>query len=511
MPRSDELLQHIKASIQKADLKDTFSKKGEILELRDGVATVVGLDNAMFSEIVEFENKTKGLILDLSYDKVGVLILGESESLKQGDKVKTLWVVLSIPVGDEYLGRVVDGIWNPIDWGPEIKSKERGLVEKIAPGVMTRETVNIPLETWIKSIDAMVPIGRGQRELIIGDRQIGKTTIALDTILNQKDKNLISVYVAIGQKDAKVKQFVETLKERDAMNNTIIVNAPSSTAPVTQYLAPYIGCTLAEYFMNQGRDVLIIYDDLSKHAVAYREISLLLRRPPGREAYPGDIFYLHSRLLERAANLNVDYGWGSMTALPIVETLDSDISAYIPTNIISITDGQIFLETELFNAGNKPAVDVGLSVSRVGGNAQTKIMKRVAGKLRIQLATFRELANFMQFGSDLDAETYMQIEKGKRLTEMLKQKNNAPIPYYKQVILIYAGVNNYLNALPLEKIWIFESTLYTKLDTSYTKLTEMIQLEQDLTKDIEKQMIKVINETLKELIGNQDTFTWEEW
>ena len=503
--KSEDLLQKIQDSIKKADLKDTFSKKGEILELRDGVATVVGLDNAMFSEIVEFENKTKGLVLDLSYDKAGVLILGEADTLKQGDKVKTLGVVLSIPVGEEYLGRVVDGIGNPIDGGADISSKERGLVEKIAPGVMTRETVQTPLETWIKAIDTMIPIGRGQRELIIGDRQIGKTTIALDTILNQKGKNLISIYVAIGQKDSKVKQFVETLKEREAMQNAIVVNAPSSEPAVMQYLAPYIGCTLGEYFMSQGKDVLIIYDDLSKHAVAYREISLLLRRPPGREAYPGDIFYLHSRLLERAANLNADHGGGSMTALPIVETQDSDISAYIPTNIISITDGQIFLDAELFNSWNRPAIDVGLSVSRVGGNAQTKLMKKIAGKLRLQLASFRELANFMQFGSDVDEETFLQIEKWKRLTEILKQKNYQPIPFYKQAVLMYAGINDYLNEIPLPSIPLFENTLYLKLDTSHKTLSKLMLKHQDLTPEIEKEIIKLIKETVKEIITEQET------
>jgi F-type H+-transporting ATPase subunit alpha len=367
---------------------------------------------------------------------------------------------------------------------------------------MARQPVEVPLETGIKAIDAMTPIGRGQRELLIGDRQTGKTAIALDTILNQKGKNLTVVYVAIGQKDAKVKQFVTTLKERDAMDYTIVVNAPSSSPAVMQYLAPYVGCTLAEYFMEQGKDVLIIYDDLSKHAVAYREISLLLRRPPGREAYPGDIFYLHSRLLERAAKLNADHGGGSLTALPIVETLDADISAYIPTNIISITDGQIFLNTELFNAGVKPAIDVGLSVSRVGGNAQTKLMKKVAGKLRIQLANFRELANFMQFGSDMDEATSQQIEKGKRLTELLKQKNANPIPSYQQAILIYAGINEYLTDLPVSRIAEFEQTLYLKLTTTYRQLSLSLQKNPDLTPDQEKEIKKLIKEVLKELPSN---------
>jgi F-type H+-transporting ATPase subunit alpha len=345
----------------------------------------------------------------------------------------------------------------------------------------------------------MTPIGRGQRELIIGDRQTGKTTLVLDTILHQKKNDIISIYVAIGQKDAKVKQFVKTLKEREKLQHTIIVNAPSSAPAVTQYLAPYVGCTLGEYFMNQGKDVLIIYDDLTKHAIAYREISLLLRRPPGREAYPGDIFYLHSRLLERAAKLNAEYGGGSLTALPIVETLDSDISAYVPTNIISITDGQIFLETQLFNSGVKPAINVGLSVSRVGGNAQTALMKKIAGKLRIQLANFRELANFMQFGSDLDAETLNQIEKGKRLTELLKQKNLTPIPFYKQAVLIYAGVNDYLNDIPLTSLKMFETHLYLKLDTSHQPLAQALQKQPELTEENEKNIKSLIKEVVKEL------------
>ncbi|PJA49048.1 MAG: F0F1 ATP synthase subunit alpha [candidate division SR1 bacterium CG_4_9_14_3_um_filter_40_9] len=494
-----EILDRIEQDIKNADIGDSFSKKGEILELKDGVAIVVGLDDAMFSEIVEFENGIKGLVLDLSNDSVGILVLGDYSKLRQGDTVRAVGKVLSVGVGEEYLGRVLDGIGMPIDGLADIKPKTFNPVEKIAPGVITRQGVNKPLETGIKAIDTMVPIGRGQRELIIGNRQTGKTTIGTDTILNQKGKDVICIYVSIGQKEGKVRRIVETLKEKDAMKYTIVVSAPANSPSVLQYIAPYVGCALGEFFMAQGKDALIIYDDLSKHAVAYREVSLLLRRPPGREAYPGDVFYLHSRLLERAANLNKDFGGGSLTALPIIETLDSDVSAYIPTNVISITDGQIFLETELFNSGIRPAIDVGLSVSRVGGSAQTKIMKKVAGKLRLELASFRELASFAQFASDLDESTQRKIEKGKRLVEMLKQPNNDPIPFNKQVVLIYAGINDYLNDLPVNKVLEFEKLLYLKLDTVYADLTKKIIDKKTLEEDIEKEMIALIKETREEM------------
>lgn len=358
--------------------------------------------------------------------------------------------------------------------------------------------MNVPLETGIKSIDAMVPIGRGQRELIIGNRQTGKTTIATDTILNQKGKNIYCIYVAIGQKDSKIRRTVEMLREKGAMEYTTVINAPISSPSVIQYIAPYVGCAMGEYFMEHGKDALIIYDDLSKHAVAYREVSLLLRRPPGREAYPGDVFYLHSKLLERAARVDQPRGGGSLTALPIIETLDSDISAYIPTNVISITDGQIFLETELFNSGFKPAIDVGFSVSRVGGSAQTKIMKKVAGKLRLELATFRELASFSQFASDLDPATRRKLDNGKKLMEMLKQSNDNPIPFFKQVVLLYAGINGYFEKVPVEEISEFEKKIYQKLDTSYLELAQKIENLKELTPEIESGIKELISETLKE-------------
>lgn len=499
MTSVEAILKRIEEQVNSVEIKQEFSKKWEILELKDWVATVIGLEEAMFSEIVEFENGINGLILDLSPDSVWVLVLGDYSKLSQWDTVKTTGRVLNVGVGEEYLGRVLDGIGTPIDGWTPIVPKHFNPVEKIAPGVMTRQSVNAPLETGIKAIDTMVPIGRWQRELIIWNRQVGKTTIATDTILNQKGKDVICIYVSIGQKESKVRRISEMLKEKWAMDYTIIVSAPAHSPSVLQYISPYVGCALGEYFMAQGKDALIIYDDLSKHAVAYREVSLLLRRPPGREAYPGDVFYLHSRLLERAANLNKDFGGGSLTALPIIETMDSDVSAYIPTNVISITDGQIFLETELFNSGIRPAIDVWLSVSRVWWNAQTKIMKKIAGKLRLELASFRELASFAQFASDLDESTQRKIEKGKRLVEMLKQANNAPIPFNKQVVLIYAGINDYLNELPVNKILSFEKTLYEKLDTKYADLTKNIIEKEALDDNMEKVMIKLIEETREEI------------
>ena len=494
-----DILEKIEKDIEQSDLNDSFSKKWEILELKDGVAIVVGLDNAMFSEIVEFENGTKWLVLDLSNDTVGVLVLWDYSGLNQWDTVKTLGKVLSIWVGDKYLGRVLDGMGNPIDGLGDIVPTKFAPVEKIAPGVITRHSVNTPLETWIKAIDSMVPIGRGQRELIIWNRQTGKTTIAIDTILHQKGKNVYCIYVAIGQKESKVRRIVELLKEKWAMEYTIVITAPANAPSVLQYISPYVWCALGEYFMEQGKDALIIYDDLSKHAVAYREVSLLLRRPPGREAYPGDVFYLHSRLLERAARLNADFWGGSLTALPLIETLDSDVSAYIPTNVISITDGQIFLETELFNSWIRPAIDVGLSVSRVGGNAQTKIMKKVSGKLRLELASFRELASFAQFASELDISTQKKIEKGKRLVEMLKQANNDPIPFYKQSVLIYAGINWYLDNLPIDKVLSFEKMLYQKMESSHLLLAQTIQKEEALSAQIEQEIEALIKETYEEI------------
>ena len=494
-----DILKKIENDINEKSIKEEFSKKWEILELKDGVATVIGLEDAMFSEIVEFENWTKWLVLDLSPDTIGILVLGNTEWLGQGSIVKALWRVLSVWVGEEYLWRVLDALGNPIDGDWKIETKHFFPVEKIAPWVITRKSVNTPLETGIKAIDTMVPIGRWQRELIIWNRQTGKTTIATDTILHQKWKNVKCIYVAIWQKESKVRKIVEMFKEKWAMDYTIVISAPANSPSVVQYIAPYVGCAMWEYFMEKWEDALIVYDDLSKHAVAYREVSLLLRRPPGREAYPGDVFYLHSKLLERAARLNEDYGGGSLTALPIIETLDSDVSAYIPTNVISITDGQIFLETELFNSGIRPAVDVWLSVSRVWWSAQTKIMKKVAGTLRLELATFRELASFAQFASDLDATTQSKIEKGKRLVEMLKQTNNTPIPFNKQAVFVYAGVHWYMDDIEINKVLKFEQMLYNKLDTTHKSLGESIINKKILDEEIENWIKDLISITLKEI------------
>lgn len=493
-----EILWKIEKEIQKSDLSDSLSQKWQVIEIKDWVANVIWLQDAMFSEIVEFENWIKWLILDLNQNTAWILILWEASEIRIWDMVKNLWRVLSIPVWDEYLWRVLNWLWTPIDWKDEINSTNFAPVEKVAPWIIDRKSVHIPLETWIKAIDSMVPIGRWQRELIIWNRQTGKTTIGIDTILNQKWKDVYCVYVAIWQKESKISRIAQTLKEKWAMDYTIIVNAPANAPAVIQYIAPYIGCTLWEYFMQQWKHALIIYDDLSKHAVAYREVSLLLRRPPWREAYPWDVFYLHSRLLERAAMLDDKNWWWSLTALPLIETMDSDVSAYIPTNVISITDWQIFLETDLFNSWIRPAINVWLSVSRVWWSAQTKIMKKIAWKLRLELATFRELASFAQFASDLDDSTQRKIEKGKRLVEILKQWNNQPIPFYKQVVLIYAGINNYLNNIDIEKIKDFEKDLYDKLDSTYEDLKLQIKEKQELNEDIQKWIEKLINELLEE-------------
>ena len=494
------LVDKIEQQIKQTKLDESFSEKWEIQQVRDWVIIASWLNNTSFSELVEFENGMKWLVMDIDEDSVWILPMWSTETLSEWMIVNTTGEVLSIWVWEDYLGRVVDGLWNPIDGKWDIKYKEKYPVERKATWVISRKPVDQPLETGIKSIDAMVPIGRWQRELIIWDRQTGKTSVAIDAILNQKWKDVKCIYVAIWQKDSKVKAITEILKEKDAMKYTTIVNASSSAPAIMQYLAPYVWVTLAEYFMFNGQDALIVYDDLSKHAVAYREVSLLLRRPPGREAYPGDVFYLHSRLLERAARLEKKYGWGSVTALPIIETQAGDVSAYIPTNVISITDGQIFLEADLFNSGIRPAINVGLSVSRVWGTAQTKIMKKVAWKLRLELATFRELAAFMQFSSDLDKQTQAKIEKGKRLVEILKQWVNNPIPFYKQVVAIYATINDYLKNIDLEKVLEFEKRLYEKLDTTYLELANKIKIEQKLTDEIEENMKKVINETIDELI-----------
>ncbi|GHW03012.1 ATP synthase subunit alpha [candidate division SR1 bacterium] len=497
MNSADILLSKIQQQIKNTDLSGRFSVRGEIIKLMDGVALVAGLNEARFNEIVQFSNGIQGLVMDLSRDNVGVLILGNMAQLEIGDSVESTGEVMSIPLGEMYLGRVVDGFGQVIDGGAKFDGKyEMGVIEYPAPGVMDRKPVNRPLETGIKAIDTMIPIGRGQRELIIGDRQTGKTSIILDTFLHQKNTDVICIYVAIGQKNAKVKQISETLKEYGINEKCIIVNASSSEPAVMQYLAPYVGCRIGEYFRDRGQDVLIAYDDLSKHAIAYREISLLLHRPPAREAYPGDIFYLHSRLLERAGQLNETLGGGSLTAFPVVETLEGDISAYIPTNIISITDGQIFLDMDLFTSGVKPAIDVGLSVSRVGGAAQSQLMKRFASKLRVQLANFRELAKFLQFGSDIDADTEQQIHQGQIFTELLKQQKYAPIAVYQQIILLYAGINGYLSDMNLGSISQREKTLLFELETKHKDLISQLKDADTLTPALEKEIKKLIKNTI---------------
>ena len=497
------LIQKIEQQINGVNLAEAFTEQGTIIDIKDGVATVSGLHNAQYSEIVVFQWGQKGLVLDLMEDYVGVLVLGEYMGLSQWETVKTTGQLFSVGVGDEYIGRVLNALGDPVDGGKELKAQQFFPVEKVAPGVITRKSVDQPLQTGIKAVDALVPIGRGQRELIIGDRQTGKTAVAIDTIINQKWEDVICIYVAIGQKESKVVRIVEALKKAGAMEYTIVINAPINTPAVMQYIAPYVGATFGEYIMSKGKDALIIYDDLTKHAAAYREMSLLLRRPPGREAYPGDVFYLHSRLLERACRLNKDYGGGSLTALPIIETQAGDVAAYIPTNVISITDGQIYLESDLFNAGIKPAINVGLSVSRVGGSAQTGIMKKVAGTLKLELAAFRELETFAKFGSDLDKSTQAKLARGQRLVEMLKQKENSPLPFYKQAVLLYAGIKWYLDGLALNQISTFEAMLYDKLETTHKGLVEQILKEKKLTEAIEQQMKTLIEETSDEIAAKK--------
>ena len=497
------LIQKIEQQINEVNLAEAFTEQGTIIDIKDGVATVSGLHNAQYSEIVVFQWGQKGLVLDLMEDYVGVLVLGEYMGLSQWETVKTTGQLFSVGVGDEYIGRVLNALGDPVDGGKELKAQQFFPVEKVAPGVITRKSVDQPLQTGIKAVDALVPIGRGQRELIIGDRQTGKTAVAIDTIINQKWEDVICIYVAIGQKESKVVRIVEALKKAGAMDYTIVINAPINTPAVMQYIAPYVGATFGEYIMSKGKDALIIYDDLTKHAAAYREMSLLLRRPPGREAYPGDVFYLHSRLLERACRLNKDYGGGSLTALPIIETQAGDVAAYIPTNVISITDGQIYLESDLFNAGIKPAINVGLSVSRVGGSAQTGIMKKVAGTLKLELAAFRELETFAKFGSDLDKSTQAKLARGQRLVEMLKQKENSPLPFYKQAVLLYAGIKWYLDGLELNQISTFEAMLYDKLETTHKGLVEQILKEKKLTEAIEQQIKTLIEETSDEIAAKK--------
>jgi len=474
--RKNHIVENLRKQIEKFQADTKVEKVGHVVEIFDGIARVSGLADLKASEMVTFASGASGVALNLEEDTVGIIVLGDFSKIHEGEEVKATGNILSVPVSDAQIGRVLNALGEPIDGKGAIKTDKRNPIEKVAPGVITRLSVDQPVQTGIKAIDALIPIGRGQRELIIGDRQTGKTAIAIDTILNQKGQDMICVYVSIGQKDSKLRKLQTRLEEGGAMNYTIIVSAGASEPAALAYIAPYTGVSLAEYFMDQGKDVLIIYDDLSKHAVAYREISLLLRRPPGREAYPGDVFYLHSRLLERACRRNKEYGGGSITALPIIETQAGDVSAYIPTNVISITDGQIFLETDLFYKGIRPAVNVGLSVSRVGATAQIKAMKKVAGKIKLELAQYRELEAFAQFGSDLDEGTKKQLERGKRAVEVLKQPQYAPVGTVDQVVTLYALINGFIDEVKIDKVKEFETGLaeYASRNakTFYKEVTE---------------------------------------
>lgn len=495
--KPEEITSIIKQQIETYQKKIETVDSGTIIQIGDGIARVYGLDDCMAGELLEFPNNIYGMALNLEQDNVGCVLLGQEEGIKEGDVVKRTGRVVEVPVGEALVGRVVNALGQPIDGKGPILTKETRPAEISAPGVIERQSVKQPLQTGIKAIDSMIPIGRGQRELIIGDRQTGKTAIAMDTIINQKGKDVICIYVAIGQKQSTVAHIVNDLTEMGAMDYTIVVSSTASDSAPLQFLSPYSGCSMGEYFMNKGKDVLIVYDDLSKHAVAYRTMSLLLRRPPGREAYPGDVFYLHSRLLERAAKLSDKLGGGSITALPIIETLAGDVTAYIPTNVISITDGQIFLESELFYAGQRPAVNAGISVSRVGGNAQIKAMKQVSGTLRLELAQYRELAAFAQFGSDLDKESKRRLEKGKRLTEILKQDQYEPVPVEKQIMILYAGVNNHLNEIPVGKVKDFEKGFMEFMDTHHRDVGKGIIEQKTLTDDIKKELDEAIEEYKK--------------
>lgn len=492
--KADEISSIIKERIENFDLSVNIEETGKVISVADGVANVYGLKNVMAGEMVEFENGQKGMALNLEESSVGVVVLGGCNDIKEGSSVKRLSRLLRVPVGDALIGRVVNALGEPIDGKGTIDATETRFIEEKAKGIMARKSVHEPLQTGIKAIDALVPIGRGQRELIIGDRQTGKTTVATDTIINQKGQDVICIYVAIGQKQSTVAQVVKKLEEYGAMDYTIVVNASASDAAALQYLAPYAGVTMGEYFRDNSRHALIIYDDLSKHAVAYREMSLILRRPPGREAYPGDVFYLHSRLLERASKLSDKLGAGSLTALPIIETQAGDVSAYIPTNVISITDGQIFLESDLFNSGIRPAINVGLSVSRVGGAAQIKAIKKVSGTLRLDLAQYRELQAFAQFASDLDESSRKQLERGQRMVEVLKQPPYSPLPVENQVVIIFAGSNGYLDDLPVSAVTKFEAELYPYIEAKYPDIFEQIRNKKALDKDIEEALDKALNE-----------------
>ncbi|OFI01401.1 ATP synthase subunit alpha [Clostridium acetireducens DSM 10703] len=501
--KPEEITSIIKREIEKYENKIETVDSGTIIQIGDGIARVYGLDQCMEGEVLQFPNNVYGMALNLEQDNVGCVLLGPEEGIKEGDVVKSTGRIVEVPVGEELIGRVVNSLGESIDGKGPIKTKSKRPIEVEAPGVIQRQGVKQPLQTGIKAIDSMIPIGKGQRELIIGDRQTGKTAIAIDAILNQKGKDVICIYVAIGQKQSTVAHIVNDLTEMGAMDYTIVVASTASETAPLQFIAPYSGCSMGEYFMHKGKDVLIIYDDLSKHAVAYRTMSLLLRRPPGREAYPGDVFYIHSRLLERAAKLSDELGGGSLTALPIIETLAGDVTAYIPTNVISITDGQIFLESELFYSGQRPAVNAGISVSRVGGNAQIKAMKQISGTLRLELAQYRELAAFAQFGSDLDKESKNRLEKGKRLTEILKQDQYKPMDVENQILILYSVVNDFLMDIPVNKIRKFEKEFLEYINVHNKDIIDEIRDRKVLDDELKTKIDKAIEEFKKAFLAEE--------
>jgi F-type H+/Na+-transporting ATPase subunit alpha len=501
--KADEISQLIREQIENYETKIAVDEVGTVITLGDGIARVYGLDKVMAGELLQFPHDVAGLAMNLEEDQVGVVLLGDYTEIREGDEVKRTGRIMSVPVGEAMVGRVVNSLGQPIDDKGPIATKEFIPLERIAPGVIDRQPVREPMATGLKAIDSMIPIGRGQRELIIGDRQTGKTAIALDTIINSKGNDLICIYNAIGQKRSSIAQVVKILEDAGAMDYTIVVAASASEPAPMQYIAPYAACAMGEYFRDNKRHALVIYDDLSKHAASYREISLLLRRPPGREAYPGDVFYLHSRLLERAAKMSDKMGGGSLTALPVIETQAGDVSAYIPTNVISITDGQIFLETDLFNSGVRPAVNVGISVSRVGGSAQIKAMRQVAGSLKLELAQYRELAAFAQFGSDLDKATQNQLNRGSRLVELLKQGQFSPLPFSKQILIIFAGTGGFFDDMPVDQVRPFEKELYKYVDTTNPGLLQRIMEKKVLDDGLKGEMTKVIKECKEQFLATR--------
>jgi F-type H+-transporting ATPase subunit alpha len=501
--RANEITQLIRQQIENYESKIAVDEVGTVITLGDGIARVYGLDKVMAGELLSFPHNVAGIAMNLEEDQVGVVLLGEYTEIKEGDEVKRTGRIMSVPVGDALVGRVVNSLGQPIDDKGPIATDQFIALERLAPGVIDRQPVREPMATGLKAIDSMIPIGRGQRELIIGDRQTGKTAVALDTIINNKGNDLICIYNAVGQKRSSIAQVVKILTDYGAMDYTIVVAASASEPAPMQYISPYAACAMGEYFRDNGKHALVIYDDLSKHAASYREISLLLRRPPGREAYPGDVFYLHSRLLERASKLSDKMGGGSLTALPIIETQAGDVSAYIPTNVISITDGQIFLETDLFNSGVRPAVNVGISVSRVGGSAQIKAMRQVAGSMKLELAQYRELAAFAQFGSDLDKATQNQLNRGQRLVEVLKQKQFSPLPFSKQILIIFAGTSGFLDDLPVDQVRGFEAELYEYVDATNPDFLRTIMEKKTLDDNLKAQMSKIIKECKETFVAER--------